>query len=308
MRRPVHFAAAAIGWLGLLTAGCSTTPGESTATITTSLTPPTQSTPAQNPPAAPAIAALTPGTSWQWQLGGGAVDETVLDAVDNPKKMYDIDLFGTDAATIARLQAKGITVICYMETGASENYRPDAAQYPEAVLGNAVDGFPNERFVDIRQISTLLPIIEARLDLATSKGCDGIEPDLDDTYNGYDTGFDLTQADQLAFNRAVADAAHARGLSIGLKNGASEDGEFERAMAQFTDWALNEECNTFDECAGYAVYIEQNTAVFQVEYITPDGTQVADFCPQDNAANFDGLLKDSSDSLAALPRVACRLD
>ena len=251
---------------------------------------------------------MTPGTSWQWQLGGGAVDETVLDAVDNPKKMYDIDLFTTDSATIGRLHDKGITVICYMETGASENYRPDAAQYPEAVLGNVVDGFANERFVDIRQIDTVLPIITARLDLAVSKGCDGIEPDLDDTYNGYDTGFPLTMQDQLAFNRAVADAAHSRGLSIGLKNGASDGGEFEKAMVEFTDWALNEECNTFDECAGYAVYIAQNKAVFQVEYIDPDGTTIEDFCPADNAANFDGLLKDSSASLAALPRVACRLD
>ena len=72
------------------------------------------------------------------------MDETVLDDVANAKKMYDIDLFANDATTIARLQAKGIMVICYMETGASENYRPDAAQYPEAVLGDVVDGFPNE--------------------------------------------------------------------------------------------------------------------------------------------------------------------
>jgi hypothetical protein len=198
-------------------------------------------------------------------------------------------------------------VICYMETGAWENYRPDAGQYPQSVLGRAIDGFPDERFVDIRQLDAVLPILTARLDLAVSKGCDGIEPDLDDTYNGYVTGFPLTEADQLAFNRAVADAAHERGLSIGLKNGASADGAFEQAMSQFTDWALNEECNTFDECAGYATFIDQNKAVFQVEYMKPDGTQVADFCSADNAANFDGLLKDSSDSLAALPRVACRL-
>ena len=77
-------------------------------------------------------------------------------------------------------------------------------------------------------------------------------------------------------------------------------------MAQFTDWALNEECNTFDECSGYAAYINQNKAVFQVEYMNPDGTRVDDFCAADNAANFDGLLKDSSASLAAQPRVACR--
>ncbi len=183
-----HLQAAAVALIGLAAAGCSTTGG---ATVAVPSSAPTVSK----------AAALTPGTSWQWQLGGGPVDETVLDAVDNPKKMYDIDLFGTDAATIGRLHAKGITVICYMETGASENYRPDADQYPAAVLGNAVDGFPNERFVDIRNVDVLLPIVAARLDLAVSKGCDGIEPDLDDTYNGYDTGFPLTMQDQLAFNR-----------------------------------------------------------------------------------------------------------
>ncbi len=222
--------------------------------------------------------------------------------------MYDIDLFGNDAATIERLHAKAITVICYMETGAFENYRPDAALYPTAVLGNGIDGYPDERFVDIRQIDVLLPILTARLDLAVSKGCDGIEPDLDDTYNGYETGFPLTQQDQLAFNRAVADAAHDRGLSIGLKNGASADGSFERAMAEFTDWALNEECNTFDECSGYSVFVDQNKAVFQVEYMSPNNTQPEDFCPADNEANFDGLLKESSSSLGALPRVACRFE
>ena len=147
--------------------------------------------------------------------------------------------------------------------------------------------------------------LSARLDLAVSKRCDGIEPDLDDTYDGYTTGFPLTEADQLAFNRAVADAAHARGLTIGLKNGASADGSFEKAMVQFTDWALNEECNQYGECGGYSVYIAANKAVFQVEY-TASGATVAKICPADNAANFDGILKLSSASLAAKPRTACR--
>ena len=115
------------------------------------------------------------------------------------------------------------------------------------------------------------------------------------------------------FGRMPAGALDSRELGMfvkvaGLKNGASPDGSFERAMVDFTDWALNEECNTFDECSGYSVYIEQNKAVFQVEYMRPNGTAVADFCPYDNKANFDGLLKDSSSSLAALPRVACRFE
>jgi len=250
---------------------------------------------------------LTPGTSWQWQIDGNTIDETVLDGVANPKKMYDVDLFATDAASIQRLHAKGIYVVCYMETGAWENYRPDAAAYPPSVLGKPLSGFPDERFVDIRQVATLMPIIAARLDLAVGKACDGIEPDLDDTYHGYTTGFPLTMNDQLIYNKAVADLAHGRGLSIGLKNGASPGGVFEAAMSQFVDWALNEECNQFDECGGYSAFIAQNKAVFQVEY-TASGATPASVCPMDNAANFDGILKLSSDTLAALPRRACRFE
>ena len=252
-----------------------------------------------------AVGALTPGTSWQWQIDGSAINETVLDASTNPKKMYDIDMFTTDAPTIQRLHAKNIYVVCYVETGSWENYRPDQAAYPASVLGNALAGYPSERLVDIRQIGILGPIIAARFDLAKAKGCDGIEPDLDDTYSGYSTGFTLTMQDQLTFNKAIADLAHARGMSIGLKNGASSGGVFEKAMVQFTDWALNEECNQFGECGGYQVYIAANKAVFQVEY-TASGATVASVCPADNAANFDGILKLSSASLAALPRIACR--
>ena len=58
----------------------------------------------------------------------------------------------------------------------------------------------------------------ARLDLAQQRGCDGVEPDNVQSYDD-DTGFELTAADQLAFNRRVADEAHARGLAVGLKNG-----------------------------------------------------------------------------------------
>jgi hypothetical protein len=248
---------------------------------------------------------LSPGTSWQWQIDGKTIDETVLDGVSNPKKMYDIDMFTSDAGTIQRLHAKGIYVVCYLETGSWENYRADASSYPQSVLGNALAGYSNERLVDIRQISILTPIMAARFDQAKAKGCDGIEPDLDDTYSGYNTGFPLTMQDQLNFNKAMADLAHARGMSIGLKNGASSGGVFERAMVQFTDWALNEECNQYGECGGYSAYIAANKAVFQVEF-TASGASVSSICPADNAANFDGILKLSSESLAAKPRTACR--
>jgi hypothetical protein len=245
---------------------------------------------------------LVPGTSWQWQIDGEAIDETVLDGVDNPRKMYDVDMEATDAATIARLQAKGIYVVCYLETGGWESYREDAGAYPESVLGNAVDGYPEERWVDIRQIDVLAPIIAARLDAAAAKGCNGIEPDLDDSYTA-DTGFPLTQADQITFDTAMIELAHARGMSMGLKNGP----EIAEEMAPVADWALSESCNLYDECGEYAAFVAAGKAVFQVEY-SAEGMAVADFCPADNAAGFDGILKESSETLHALPRAACRFE
>jgi hypothetical protein len=261
-------------------------------------------TPTAPPPPPPGSwKPLTPGTSWQWQIDGGTINQTVLDGVANAKKMYDIDMETTDAATIAQLKAKGIYVVCYLETGAWENYRSDAASYPAIVLGKNMNGFPDERWVDIRRIDILRPIIAARLDRAKAKGCEGIEPDLDDSYTE-NTGFPLTKQDQINFNTAMVAEAHARGMSMGLKNGPGIAVE----MASVADWALNEQCNNYSECDGYVSFIQAGKAVFNVEYTNPDGMTAAKFCPADNAKNFDGLLKLSSETLAALPRTACRFE
>jgi hypothetical protein len=249
---------------------------------------------------------LKPGTSWQWQIDGNKINETILDGVDNAQKMYDVDMENTDADTIARLKAKGIYVVCYMETGGWEQYREDAAQFPESVKGNPVEGFSKERWLDIRQLDILLPLMKARFDRARAKGCDGIEPDLDDAYTRKqsETGFPLTKAHQLAYNAALIGAAHDRDMSMGLKNGP----DFAEEMADIADWALNEECNYFEECDGYLKFIAQGKAVFNVEYSVPNGSTLGSFCPYDNRSNFDGLLKKSSETLGALPRAACRFE
>ena len=44
--------------------------------------------------------------------------------------MYDIDLFETSAATVAALHAESRKVICYVNAGGWENWRPDAALFP----------------------------------------------------------------------------------------------------------------------------------------------------------------------------------
>jgi len=217
----------------------------------------------------------TASSSWQWQLTG-TIDQTVA------AQMFDIDLFDTSATTVASLHALGHKVVCYVSAGSFEDWRPDAAQYPAAVKGNGLDGWPGEQWLDVRQWTALRPLIEARMDLCRSKGFDGIELDNVDGYQN-DTGFPLTAGDQLTFNRALAASAHARGLSVGLKN----DLDQVAALVTNFDWALNEECFTYAECNLLHPFIAAGKAVFNVEYtLSPD-----QFCPQARAMGFNSLSK-----------------
>ncbi len=228
-----------------------------------------------------------PGTSWQIQYSGTL--DTSLDV-----QVYDIDLFDTPQSVIDTLHADGRKVICYFSAGSWEDWRSDAGDFPAGVLGNSLEDWPGEKWLDIRQVDLLAPIMRARLDLAVSKHCDGVDPDNVDGYTN-DTGFPLTADDQLTYNRFLSTEAHARGLAIGLKN---DLGQIPDLLADF-DWALNEECFSYNECDLLTPFVQANKPVFGVEY----NFDTADFCPQANAMNFDFLKKHWN--LDAW-RVACR--
>jgi hypothetical protein len=85
------------------------------------------------------------------------------------------------------------------------------------VLGKDLEGWPGEKWLDVRRLDVLGPIMQARLDLALQKRCDGVDPDNMDGYQN-ESGFPLTSQDQLAYNIWIAGQAHASGLAVGLKN------------------------------------------------------------------------------------------
>ena len=230
----------------------------------------------------------TPGTSWQWQLSGTI--DTSFDVA-----MYDIDMFDTPQGTIDSLHAAGRIVICYVDAGTWEPNRPDSSQFDAAVQGAVVDGWPDEKWLDIRAAS-VAALIDARIDLATTKHCDGVELDNVDGYANT-SGFPLGAADQLAFNAGRAAHAHARGLSVGLKNDLDQ---IPSLLADF-DWALDEQCFQFNECDSLTPFITAHKAVFEVEYGAP--SLATTICPQANARDFDTLIKNLA---LDPPRTACR--
>jgi hypothetical protein len=214
-----------------------------------------------------------PLTTYQWQLTG-----TVDTSVD--VQMYDIDLFDASTSLISKLHADGRVVVCYFSTQ-YEDWRPDASSFPSSGLGNDLDDWEGEKYIDIRS-SAIRAVMQARLDLAASKGCDGVEPDNVDGYTA-SSGFPLKAADQLDFNKFLASEAHARGLSIGLKN----DLDQAAALVPYFDWALNEQCYQYSECSMLSVFVNAGKAVFNTEYSGSAST----ICPYMNNLKFTSLIK-----------------
>ncbi|MFM2152069.1 MAG: hypothetical protein RL199_504 [Pseudomonadota bacterium] len=216
-------------------------------------------------------------TSWQIQLDGSAVDKSVV------ADAYDVDLFDTTQADIDALHAAGRKVICYFSAGSFENWRPDASNFPAAALGKNLDGWPGERWLDTRD-ATVRQIHAARMDLAVQKKCDAVDPDNVDGYaNG--TGFPLTGSTQLDFNRFLADAAHARGLAVGLKNDVDQVASLEPSF----DFAVNEECFRYGECATETPFVSAGKPVFQIEY--GDQSTANSVCPKAQTLGLRTLVK-----------------
>ncbi|MGW6704895.1 endo alpha-1,4 polygalactosaminidase [Streptomyces sp. NPDC054956] len=249
----------------LLLAACTSAPDEDDADLPDDLSP---------APAPGEIWRPPPGVGWQWQLTG-KLDTSVKAAV------YDVDGFTTTKEQVAELEAAGRRTVCYLSTGAWEDFRPDAAAFPPALRGEG-NGWEGERWLDIRRLAELEPLMAARLDMCRDKGFDAVEPDNMDGYRNK-SGFPLTADDQLKYNRLIAKLAHDRGLSVGLKNDLDQ---IPQLVGEF-DFAVNEQCMQYDECDKLAPFVKAGKAVFHVEYEKP----LAQWCPRALEAKFSSLQK-----------------
>jgi hypothetical protein len=214
--------------------------------------------------------------SWQWQLRR---TPRVADLL--PVQMYDVDGFEATRALVRAMHARGIKVVCYLSAGAWERWRPDAHRFPAEVLGES-NGWPGERWLDIRRRAIMGPIIGARIAMCARKGFDAVEFDNVDGYRNA-TGFPLEGADQLRYNVFLANAAHRRGLSVLLKN----DLDQVRTLLPYFDGALNEQCHRYEECGRLTRFVDAGKPVFGVEYtLRPSG-----FCGRANARDLNFLVK-----------------
>lgn len=220
----------------------------------------------------------TVGLTWQWQIGNDDIDTSISADV------FDIDLYA-DQLIIDELHTKGRKVVGYMSVGSYENWRPDKDAFPPEVLGNDYEGWKGEKWLDIRQIDILAPVMLARLDLCKTKGFDAVEPDNMEIY-GNNTGFPLTYEDQLKYALWLADEAHQRGLAIGVKNAPDQV----KDLVEYFDFAITEDAFYYGWAEAMNPFIQASKPVFAAEY-TDLGGDFETYCSKSKQLQFSTILK-----------------
>lgn len=169
-----------------------------------------------------------------------------------------------------------------------ENWRADKSALPAAAIGKKLDGWPDEKWLDTRSPG-VRAVMKARILLAASKGCDGVDPDNIDGYDN-DTGFPLTEADGVDYVRFLAQTAHDAGLAYGLKNG----GAIVDRVVDVAEWEINEQCVQYSECADLQPFIRQGKPVFHIEYTGKDPAPrkfVDKVCGAKGTSGFSTVIK-----------------
>lgn len=205
---------------------------------------------------------------WDWQIGASAGRlRPPPGAV-----MLVADGFDTDAATVARLGRAGQYMVCYVNAGSWEPWRPDARRLPSQLRLHPDPAWPDERFVDVRDVfrngSVLAEVLLARLRMCRDKGFDAVEPDNMFTSGDVRSGV-IRRQDSVDFAGWFASAAHAQGLAVFQKNGAEEALARTRGgvrLVDVFDGIINEECLKYDECEALAEYARRGKPALNVEY------------------------------------------
>ena len=211
--------------------------------------------------------------SWYWQLEGRVRSE--------PVQASDIDGFDNPAAEVARLHARGQHVICYIDVGTWERWRSDAARFPASVRGKG-NGWPGERWLDVRRLSVLEPIMRARFRMCARKGFDAVEPDNMDGFEN-PTGFAISAGRQLTYDRWVAREVHRLGMAVLEKNDPEQAARLEPSF----DGALDEQCNQYRECGSFRPYLRAGKPVLNAEY---QRSLYPGFCANDRRLGISGAL------------------
>lgn len=260
---------------------------------------------------------------WQWEIDHEISTSNANDMGTNSLTpsgsksltpvVYDIDGINNTASDVNNLHAMGKKVICYVEVGSAGDYYGNddgsTSYYAELKaagdLGAKMQGYP-EYYLNSNAASTISIIEKMIHDQCYQKGFDGVEPDLDDSYTD-NTGFTISEANEVSYLATLSKYAHSLGLAWGLKNGG--DGgtptTFIPNMVPYIDFAVVEEpyyLNTINYF--YPTLYKAGIAMFVAEYTNDSSAaKFASYCPQASKQNTNTALFNIN--LNASSRVSC---
>ncbi len=166
--------------------------------------------------------------------------------------------------------------------------------FPASVLGSK-NGWPGEKWLDIRQTSVLLPIMESRVQKCVTVVTTG-SSGTTSTATRTGTGF----LSRLPIRSTTIRSCEPR-AQVRLDGRAEERRRARRTSPPISTMPSTSSVSSTNECTNYTTYFVANSkAVFQVEHMG----STSKFCPAANAANRNAILK--SVNLFDTPYTPCR--
>ena len=212
-----------------------------------------------------------------------------------------------NVAAVNAVHAAGGKALCYVSAGTDEPFRPDHQAFLDfdagcggCLLGEPVAGFAEEvaEHQDRRGQRTFIlgrawskaprPVRERRVRRGRFRQRRGLPQPH---------GLPISESSQLLFNTALREPrAHERAAGRAQERPRAQVEE----LLPYFDFAVDEQCQQYDECETLDPFVAAGKAVFQVEYQVAAGTT----CPAANAANRNAFLK--SVDLFDVPWTPCR--
>lgn len=230
------------------------------------------------PGATPSVWVPAEDARWLARLDG-AVD------IEKSADFFYLDPEQQPPEDLTALHAQSRRYLCYLSAGTVESFRDDAELFPARAVGNVVQSFPNERWLDVRD-AEVRALMSERITALAAAGCDGITPA---SLTGYeaDSGFDLTLQDALDYARFVAEAAHAADMSVGLTGPSA----LTLGLWQDFDFGLAIGCVSSSMCREYAALTAAKKPVLHVEL--GDESSAPDLCNSAQALGFQAIISDA---------------
>lgn len=258
-----------------------------------SYSPPPPNSPPPTPSALPPTAIWQPavGSTWQIILSQELKIDNNSPAVTPDVDVFDIDMFlHQNSSVVESLHKLGKKVICYFSGGTYEPYRPDSYRFQQSDIGAVLDGWPDEKWLNISSPS-VRKIMADRVDIAIHMGCDAIDPDNMDGYLN-DNGLKLKTDDSIQLLKFLADRAKGKNMGIGLKNAP----DIIPDVLDFVQFSVNEQCAEQNGCEGFSAFIKAGKPVFHIEYPSGAGKKIAaaaskDSCTAKGMSGFSTVMK-----------------